>query len=220
MPSSGFSMSPSTKTNFFAFAPVMWRRRRRMTPRCRDERTLTTSFVFGWRIFSGRTTETRRSMRRSFAAWARSSLPRKPVAPVTRTCNRGLRPRARSSARASFWSLSMRALTSFSERCEASRNLKKTSRSATPMRRFAPFSTALLPVAEPSASASLSPRRFTFLRPSLTASSLPVHWITRLARYCAVTSMGFLSRWAWTSRSSGSTGRSTSLPVARLTLAM
>ena len=213
-------MSPSTKTNFFAFAPVMWRRLRRMAPRCLGDRTRTTSFVFGSRIFSGRTTETRRSMRRSFAACARSSLPRNPVAPVRSTWSRGLRPRALRRVRASRCSFSMRALTSFSERCEASRNLKKTFRSVTPMRLFAPFSTALLPVAEPSASASLIPRRFTFRRPSLTAFSLPVHWISRLARYCAVTSIGFLSRWAPTSNSSGSIGRSISLPVARLTLAM
>ena len=70
--------------------------------------------------------ETTRSMRRSVAAWERISLPRKPVAPVRRTCSFGLRPRAFRRARASFCSFSMRALTSFSERCDASRNLKKT----------------------------------------------------------------------------------------------
>ena len=106
-------MSPSTKTNFLAFAPEMWRRRSRTAPRCAGERIFTTSFVFGSRIFSGRTTETIRSMRRSPAACARISLPRKPVAPVRRTCSLGLRPRSRRRARASFWSFSMRALTSF-----------------------------------------------------------------------------------------------------------
>ena len=85
---------------------------------------------------------------------------------------------------------------------------------------FACFSTAWLPVACPSASASLRPRRFTFRRPSLTVSSFPVHEIARLARNCAVTSIGFLSRCAWTRSSSGSIGRRISLPVARLTFAM
>ena len=56
---------------------------------------MTTSFVFGSRIFSGRTTETTRSMRRSLAACARNSLPRKPVAPG----QEDVQPRA-SAARA------------------------------------------------------------------------------------------------------------------------
>ena len=187
-------MSPSTKTNFFAFAPEIPMRLRRIAPRCFGERTFTTSFVFGSRIFSGRTTHTTRSMRRSVDAWKRISLPRKPVAPVRRTWSFGLRPRARSRARASFCSFSTRALTSFSVRWEASRNLKKTLRSETPMSFFACVSTARLPVAWPRASAIFRPRRFTFRRPSLTVCSLPVHEIARLARNCAVTSIGFLSR--------------------------
>ena len=51
-------------------------------------------------------------MRRSAAAWARISFPTKPVAPVRRTRRRGLRPRAASRVRASFWRASTRAFTS------------------------------------------------------------------------------------------------------------
>ena len=51
-------MSPATKRNFRARAPVMCSRFSSSAPRCCGDSTFTTSFVFGSRIVSGRTTAT------------------------------------------------------------------------------------------------------------------------------------------------------------------
>ena len=64
------------------------------------------------------------------------------------------------------------------------------------------------------------PTSLIFLIPSRTVSSFPVSWMSRLARNEAVTSSGFLSRWAPMRSSSGSIGRRTSRPVTALILAM
>ncbi len=179
-----------------------------------------TAFVLGSRTVCGRTTETTSAIRRSEAAWARISCPRKPVAPVRRTRSLGLRPRAASAARASSWSRAIRAFTSRSDRCVASRNWKKTSRSTTPIACRAPRSTAFEPVIRPSLPAIRMPSSLIFLIASRTESSLPVTWTSRLARNEAVTSSGFLSRCAWMRSSSGSMGRRTSRPVTALIRAM
>lgn len=142
------------------------------------------------------------------------------MAPVRRTLSFGVRPRAASAARASSWSFTIRAFTSRSERRVGSRNWKKNSRSTTPIACRAPRSTVFEPVTLPSRPAMRVPSSLIFFIASRTASSFPVTWMSRLARNWAVTSRGFLSRWAWMRSSSGSMGRRTSRPVTELIRAM
>jgi hypothetical protein len=193
---------------------------RRAAPRSAGDRTFTTSFVRRSRIVSGRTTATTSSIARSFAAWARISFPRKPVAPVRSTRSRGRLPRALRHVRASIWSCRTRSFTSFSERCVVSRNWKTTSRDVTPRSFLTWRSRSGLPVSAPTLSPTKVPSRFTTFRPFLTSASLPVSWMRRLAANCAAISTGWLSRWAWTRSSSGSTGPGISAPDCRSTFFM
>ena len=133
MPRSGFSMSPSRKRNFLAPA----RRRRGAAsgaagPAPSGRQASTTSFVFGSRIVSGRTTATISAILRIVARPGSG-----PPCPGSRWPRSGGRaaprlPRRRRAVRASFCSFSTAARTSLSVRWVVSRKRKAKSRSRTP----------------------------------------------------------------------------------------